>query len=109
MAGINVAATQPALRPLDSRSLLPILKNQADIERFGFAQMSGSTIAAADAGMAVLAVPQDAKQRMLAVVRPGGLDESGHPRVAAAVEDDGNDMAAVDVLKTKQITYYVHE
>ena len=55
------------------------------------------------------AIPQDAKQRVLAVVRPGALDADGYPRVAAAIEDDGNDMAAPDVMKTKAITYYVHE
>lgn len=64
---------------------------------------------AADRGEAVLAVPQDGKQRAIAVVRPGGLDDSGYPRVAAAVDEVGNDMAAPEALKTKLIAYFTHE
>lgn len=64
---------------------------------------------AAEHGFPALAVPQDGKLRMLAVVRPGGLQPDGHPRVATAIEDVGNEMAAGDALQTKLITYYVHE
>ncbi len=66
-------------------------------------------IAAANRGEAVLAVPQDGKQRWLAVVRPGELDAEGFPRVAAAIDEVGNDMAAHEALKTRLIAYYVHE
>jgi len=64
---------------------------------------------AAEHGFPALAVPQDGKLRMLAVVRPGGLQPDGHPRVATEIEDVGNEMAAGDALQTKLITYYVHE
>jgi hypothetical protein len=64
---------------------------------------------AADRGEAVLALPQDGKSRLLAVVRPGGVDDGGFPRVAAAIDEVGNDMAAPDALKTRLIAYYVHE
>ncbi len=64
--------------------------------------------AAADRGEAVLAVPQEGKLRLLAVVRPGGLGPDGFPRVAAAIEDTGNDLPAPDALTTRLITYYVH-
>jgi arylsulfatase A-like enzyme len=42
MAGINVSSTQPALKPIDSRSLMPILQNQNTGVRYGFAEESGS-------------------------------------------------------------------
>ena len=66
-------------------------------------------IDAANRGEAVLAVPRDTKLRAIAVVRPGALDADGFPRVAAAVDEIGNDMSAVEALKTNQIAYFVHE
>ena len=54
LAGINVAATQPATNPTDSKSLLPILKNQTDTAaRHGYAEQSGSALTAAESGKAV--------------------------------------------------------
>ncbi|MBS1150722.1 MAG: Muramidase (flagellum-specific) [Myxococcaceae bacterium] len=70
---------------------------------------AAQAIEAADRGEAVLAVPQEGKLRMLAVVRPGGADAQGMPRVAAAIDEVGNDMPATDALKTPLIAYYVHE
>lgn len=64
---------------------------------------------AAERGEAVLAVPQDGKLRGFAVVRPGGLSPDGHPRVSAAIDEVGNDMAVQEALKTKLISYFVHE
>ena len=64
---------------------------------------------AADRGEAVLALPQDGKSRLLAVVRPGGLDAENFPRVAAAIDEVGNDMPAHEALKTRLIAYYTHE
>ena len=52
LAGINVASTQPATNPLDAKSLLPILQNQADSTRYGYAEQSGSTLTAAESGKA---------------------------------------------------------
>lgn len=50
MAGINVAATQPALKPIDSRSLLPLLQNQSLTARAASAQLSGSTVTSDKSG-----------------------------------------------------------
>ncbi len=52
LAGINVATTQPATKPLDAKSLLPILQNQPDTTRYGYAEQSGSALAAAASGKA---------------------------------------------------------
>ncbi len=53
VAGINVTATQPTANPLDAKSLLPILKNTIDVERFGFSQMFGSDLAASVSGRVI--------------------------------------------------------
>lgn len=45
MAGLNVAATQPAVKPVDSTSLMPLLRNQGDTPRFAYSQSAGSTLA----------------------------------------------------------------
>lgn len=50
LAGINVTATQPALKPLDSRSLLPILQNQTEPLRTSYAEQSGSSLTTAESG-----------------------------------------------------------
>ena len=54
LAGINIASTQPATNPIDAKSLLPILKNQADGTRYGCSEQSGSTLTAAQSGRAVI-------------------------------------------------------
>jgi arylsulfatase A-like enzyme len=54
LAGIDVATTQPATNPIDSKSLLPILKNLPDATvRYGYAQQSGSMLTTAESGKAV--------------------------------------------------------
>jgi arylsulfatase A-like enzyme len=54
LAEINVATTQPAAKPIDAKSLLPILKNQTEsLTRFGYSEESGVAIAAADSGRTV--------------------------------------------------------
>ncbi len=53
MAGINVAATQPAVKPIDSRSLMPLLLNQSESARAAYSEESGVAIAAADSGRTV--------------------------------------------------------
>ena len=53
MAGINVAATQPAANPIDSKSLLPILKNTADIARVGFSQTFSADLATSVSGRVI--------------------------------------------------------
>ncbi len=53
MAGINVAATQPALKPIDSLSLLPLLQNQSAAPRFARSESSGTNILPEDAGATV--------------------------------------------------------
>lgn len=50
LAGINVAATQPAVKPLDGRSLLPVLANQTLGTAYGYAEQSGSTLTTAESG-----------------------------------------------------------
>ncbi len=50
LAGINVAATQPAANPIDSVSLLPILKNTTDADRTGFSQEFGGTLTTSVSG-----------------------------------------------------------
>ena len=45
MAGISVAATQPAVKPIDSTSLMPLLENQASTPRFAHAESAGSSLA----------------------------------------------------------------
>ena len=54
MAGINVAATVPAGTPIDSRSLMPLLKNQTEAApRFAYADLFGTTILSANGGQAL--------------------------------------------------------
>jgi arylsulfatase A-like enzyme len=53
MAGINVTATQPAVKPIDSRSLMPLLQNQSEPARAAYSEESGAAIAAADSGRTV--------------------------------------------------------
>ena len=53
MAGIDVAATQPAVKPIDSRSLMPLLLNQSEPPRAAYSEESGAAIAAADSGRTV--------------------------------------------------------
>lgn len=53
MAGINVAATQPTLKPIDSLSLLPLLQNQSAASRFARSESSGTNILPEDAGATV--------------------------------------------------------
>ena len=50
MAAINVAATQPAVKPIDSRSLMPLLLNQSEPVRAAYAEESGAAIAATNSG-----------------------------------------------------------
>jgi arylsulfatase A-like enzyme len=53
LAGVNAAATQPAGNPVDSRSLLPILQNTADVSRTAFSETFGTELAASVSGRAV--------------------------------------------------------
>ncbi len=53
LAGIDVASTQPAANPIDAKSLLPILKNTTDIERFGFSQMFSAALATSVSGRVI--------------------------------------------------------
>lgn len=50
MAGINVAATQPALKPIDSHSLMPLLLDETDAPRSIYNETSGSTLADSASG-----------------------------------------------------------
>ena len=54
LAGIDVAATQPATRPIDAVSLLPVLRNQNDPVRHGYADQSGSSLGAAESRKTVV-------------------------------------------------------
>jgi len=50
MAGIDVAANQPAVKPIDSRSLMPLLTNQAEPARNAYAESNGSSLTTAESG-----------------------------------------------------------
>ncbi|MFT3713168.1 MAG: hypothetical protein QM817_36400 [Archangium sp.] len=69
----------------------------------------GSAIAAADRGELVLMISKDPKVWVLAVVRPGGAGDDGHPRVATAHDPKGNDLSAADVLGSAEGDFYSHE
>ena len=64
---------------------------------------------AADRGEPTIALPRDGKVKLLAIARPGGLDADGLPRVAAAIADSGNDLSAIEALKTRLIDYFTHD
>ncbi len=53
LAGINVSITQPAANPIDSHSLLPILKNTTDAARYAFSESFGDTVNGGDSGRAL--------------------------------------------------------
>ena len=53
LAGINVSVTQPAANPIDSHSLLPILKNTTDPTRYAFSEGFGDAITVGDSGRAL--------------------------------------------------------
>lgn len=53
MAGINVAATQPAANTLDSRSLMPILQNSSAGTRVAFSQEFSADLATSVSGRVV--------------------------------------------------------
>lgn len=53
LAGINVASTQPTTKPVDSKSLLPILQNTTDVARTGFSQMFSADLSTAVSGRTI--------------------------------------------------------
>jgi len=53
LAGISVSTTQPAANTLDSKSLLPVLKNTTDTERTAFSQMFGTGLTSNVSGRAL--------------------------------------------------------
>ena len=69
---------------------------------------AGLAAAAADRGEAALALPKDPKVKMIAIVRPGGLDAEGFPRVAAACAQRGSDLSLSDALSTRLVEYFIH-
>ena len=68
---------------------------------------AGRATAAAERGELVLAIPRDPRQRLVAVVRPGGLGPDGFPRVASANLKRGANLGANEVLG-RLIEYYGH-
>lgn len=44
IAGIDVGATQPAIKPIDSRSLMTLLKNELDAPRLVLGESAGATL-----------------------------------------------------------------
>jgi hypothetical protein len=68
-----------------------------------------SAIAAADRGELVLMISKDPKVWVLAIVRPGGAGDDGHPRVASAHTPRGNDLSAADCLGGAEGDFYSHE
>jgi Sulfatase len=53
MAGINVDAAVPKTVDLDSVSLMPILKNTADFQRYAYSEQFGGTLKTSVAGRAI--------------------------------------------------------
>lgn len=53
LAGISVPATQPTANTLDSKSLLPVLKNTTDVDRTAFSQMFGTGLTTNVSGRAL--------------------------------------------------------
>lgn len=53
LAGISVAATQPAANPLDSRSLMPVLQNSSESARIVFSQMFSADLATSVSGRVI--------------------------------------------------------
>lgn len=53
LAGINVATTQPAANPIDSRSLMSILRNVAEPTRTVFSQMFSADLATSVSGRVI--------------------------------------------------------
>ena len=54
MAGVNVASTVPAGTTIDSRSLVPLLKNQTETTpRYAYADLFGTTILSNEGGQAL--------------------------------------------------------
>lgn len=53
MAGIDVAATQPALKPIDSRSLMPLLQDQPLAPTLALAESRGVNLADTISGVTV--------------------------------------------------------
>lgn len=62
---------------------------------------------AADRGELVLAFARDIKQRLVAIVRPGGAGDDGLPRVATAGPKRNNE-ASVRVAIGNSVEYFVH-
>ena len=74
----------------------------------GWRRLDATTAAAAaEGGELVLAMPRDVRKCLVAVVRPGGLDPDGHPRVASANAMRGNNLGVLEVL-ARPIEYYGH-
>lgn len=53
LAGINIAATQPAANAIDSKSLLPILLNTSEATRYAFSQEFSGALAASVSGRTI--------------------------------------------------------
>ena len=53
LAGISVGATQPSANPLDSNSLLPLLKNTSSSARYAFSQEFGTDLLTSVSGRAL--------------------------------------------------------
>ena len=53
LAGISVAATQPAANPLDSRSLMPVLQNSSESARVVFSRMFSADLATSGSGRVI--------------------------------------------------------
>ena len=68
-----------------------------------------AAIEAADRGELVLMISKEPKHWVLAVVRPGGAGDDGHPRVASAGTPRGNDLSAAELLGATEGDFYAHD
>ena len=65
--------------------------------------------AAADQGFMTLVIPRDPKRKAIAVVRPGGVDARGQPKVACTHPEVGNQMSTQDAMACSQFEFYTHD
>lgn len=98
LAGINVASTVPAGTTIDSRSLLPLLKNQAETTpRYAYADLFGTTILSADGGQAL-------RNGQFKLLRFLDRHEEFYDLAADPVETSPLNIAALTA--TQQANYY---
>jgi hypothetical protein len=94
-------------REINLGSTVDWLRNEGPSVGWRKAQ-TPAALAAAEQGLAVLAVPRDGRHKLVVVVRPGGAGKDGLPRVASATSVRQADVSVRQALGTPAVDYYVH-